>query len=180
MPALEELAISPPQQRPLQTDDIDDPRSWLEAYAAGVGSPSGRCTRWRPSTCSRSSRTIDDPTTSPDDFSMRRGAKGSRLQSPETAAVQSQMVGAGNRCGGRDAGEGTRRFASLVAAAVSFGRQAGSVSLRNGGSQVMRAWGRRIPNRVSRIKHPAPAASRSSRSCGPVRCGVPAGARSGR
>jgi hypothetical protein len=39
MPALEELAAYPPQIRPLETGDIDDPRPWLEAYAAGVGSP---------------------------------------------------------------------------------------------------------------------------------------------
>lgn len=37
--ALEELAIAQPKIRPLQTEDIDDPRPWLEAYAAGVGSP---------------------------------------------------------------------------------------------------------------------------------------------
>lgn len=36
---LEELAAVMPQVRPLQTGDIDDPRPWLEAYAAGVGSP---------------------------------------------------------------------------------------------------------------------------------------------
>lgn len=36
---LEEVASSSPQPRPLQTGDIDDPRPWLEAYAAGVGSP---------------------------------------------------------------------------------------------------------------------------------------------
>jgi hypothetical protein len=39
IPTLEELASGPPQSRPLQTGDIDDPRPWLEAYAAGVGSP---------------------------------------------------------------------------------------------------------------------------------------------
>jgi replicative superfamily II helicase len=37
--ALEELRQQPPQRRPLETGDIDDPRPWLEAYAAGVGSP---------------------------------------------------------------------------------------------------------------------------------------------
>ncbi|MBM3758583.1 MAG: hypothetical protein FJW38_31995, partial [Acidobacteria bacterium] len=30
---------SPPAERPLQTGDLDDPRPWLEAYSAGVGSP---------------------------------------------------------------------------------------------------------------------------------------------
>src|SRR5208337_2945143 len=39
MPALEELAGSSPQHRPRETGDIDDPRPWLEAFAAGVGSP---------------------------------------------------------------------------------------------------------------------------------------------
>jgi ATP-dependent helicase YprA (DUF1998 family) len=39
MSSLEELAVSPPQRRPLETGDIDDPKPWLEAYAAGVGSP---------------------------------------------------------------------------------------------------------------------------------------------
>ena len=39
MPALEEIAHAPPQVRPRETGDIDDPRPWLEAYAAGVGSP---------------------------------------------------------------------------------------------------------------------------------------------
>jgi hypothetical protein len=39
LPALTELASAPPQSRPLQTGDIDDPGPWLEAYAAGVGSP---------------------------------------------------------------------------------------------------------------------------------------------
>jgi hypothetical protein len=28
-----------PSRRPLETGDIDDPRTWLEAYTAGVGSP---------------------------------------------------------------------------------------------------------------------------------------------
>ncbi|MGD0949890.1 MAG: DEAD/DEAH box helicase [Candidatus Binatia bacterium] len=36
---LEMLAASPPAKRPLETGDIDDPRPWLEAFAAGVGSP---------------------------------------------------------------------------------------------------------------------------------------------
>jgi len=36
---LETLSGSQPQVRPLQTGDIDDPKPWLEAYAAGVGSP---------------------------------------------------------------------------------------------------------------------------------------------
>jgi hypothetical protein len=39
LPALEELRHQPPRRRPLETGDIDDPRPWLEAYAAGVGSP---------------------------------------------------------------------------------------------------------------------------------------------
>lgn len=39
MPALEELASATPTSRPLETGDIDDPKPWLEAYAAGVGSP---------------------------------------------------------------------------------------------------------------------------------------------
>ncbi len=37
--SLEDLAASDPQKRSLQLGDIDDPRPWLEAYAAGVGSP---------------------------------------------------------------------------------------------------------------------------------------------
>ena len=36
---MEELRQEPPRRRPLETGDIDDPRPWLEAYAAGVGSP---------------------------------------------------------------------------------------------------------------------------------------------
>jgi hypothetical protein len=36
---LEELAQVAPEARPLEVGDIDDPRPWLEAYAAGVGSP---------------------------------------------------------------------------------------------------------------------------------------------
>jgi hypothetical protein len=39
IPSLEELAQQSPQSRPLETGDIDDPRPWLEAYAAGLGSP---------------------------------------------------------------------------------------------------------------------------------------------
>jgi len=39
VPALETLAQVEPASRPLKTGDIDDPRPWLEAYAAGVGSP---------------------------------------------------------------------------------------------------------------------------------------------
>lgn len=39
MPALEQLRERPPTRRPLETGDIDDPRPWLEAYVAGVGSP---------------------------------------------------------------------------------------------------------------------------------------------
>ena len=38
MPALEELA-GPRRAPARETGDIDDPRPWLEAYAAGVGSP---------------------------------------------------------------------------------------------------------------------------------------------
>ncbi|MBI4531014.1 MAG: DUF1998 domain-containing protein, partial [Candidatus Latescibacteria bacterium] len=36
---LEAFASQPPERRPLEMDDIDDPDPWLEAYAAGVGSP---------------------------------------------------------------------------------------------------------------------------------------------
>ena len=39
MPALEELVHDAPRGRPPETGDIDDPKPWLEAYAAGVGSP---------------------------------------------------------------------------------------------------------------------------------------------
>ena len=39
MADLEGLAESAPQPLPLQTGDLDDPRPWIEAYAAGVGSP---------------------------------------------------------------------------------------------------------------------------------------------
>lgn len=36
---LEALSASPSSERPLERGDIDDPSPWLEAYAAGVGSP---------------------------------------------------------------------------------------------------------------------------------------------
>ncbi|GAB4215213.1 MAG: DEAD/DEAH box helicase [Roseiflexaceae bacterium] len=36
---LHALAEAPPAERPLERGDIDDPRPWLEAYAAEVGSP---------------------------------------------------------------------------------------------------------------------------------------------
>lgn len=36
---LEDIAHDAPQTRALETGDIADPRPWLEAYAAGVGSP---------------------------------------------------------------------------------------------------------------------------------------------
>ncbi len=39
LPALHDIAESTPERRPLELGDIDDPRPWLEAYAAGVGSP---------------------------------------------------------------------------------------------------------------------------------------------
>lgn len=39
MSDLETLAGTPVETRPLLVSDIDDPRPWLEAYAAGVGSP---------------------------------------------------------------------------------------------------------------------------------------------
>jgi hypothetical protein len=39
MPYLEELRQTHPAQRPPETGDIHDPRPWLEAYNAGVGSP---------------------------------------------------------------------------------------------------------------------------------------------
>jgi replicative superfamily II helicase len=39
IPALSELTTAAPQPRRRETGDIDDPRPWLEAYAAGVGSP---------------------------------------------------------------------------------------------------------------------------------------------
>jgi MrfA Zn-binding domain len=36
---LEALATEPPERQPTAVGDIDDPGPWLEAYAAGVGSP---------------------------------------------------------------------------------------------------------------------------------------------
>lgn len=39
IPALTDLSEAPPVSRPLNSGDIDDPRPWLDAYAAGVGSP---------------------------------------------------------------------------------------------------------------------------------------------
>jgi hypothetical protein len=39
MPYLEELRAKQPICRPLETGDLDDPQPWLDAYAAGVGSP---------------------------------------------------------------------------------------------------------------------------------------------
>lgn len=39
IPALGELVLAAPQSRTRETGDINDPRPWLEAYAAGVGSP---------------------------------------------------------------------------------------------------------------------------------------------
>jgi hypothetical protein len=39
LPGLEQLRQESPARRPRETDDIDDPQPWLEAYAAGVGSP---------------------------------------------------------------------------------------------------------------------------------------------
>lgn len=36
---LQELASAPPEPRPLEKGDGQDPRPWIEAYAAGVGSP---------------------------------------------------------------------------------------------------------------------------------------------
>jgi hypothetical protein len=39
MADLEGLASTVPQPLPLQNGDMDDPRPWLDAYAAGVGSP---------------------------------------------------------------------------------------------------------------------------------------------
>jgi very-short-patch-repair endonuclease len=39
MPDLEALAIAPPEPLPAEIGDRDDPRPWLEAYDAGVGSP---------------------------------------------------------------------------------------------------------------------------------------------
>jgi hypothetical protein len=39
MPDLEALAMAPPERLPAEVGDADDPRPWLEAYDAGVGSP---------------------------------------------------------------------------------------------------------------------------------------------
>jgi len=39
LPDLETIATAAPIARPLQMGDIDDPQPWLDAYAAGVGSP---------------------------------------------------------------------------------------------------------------------------------------------
>ena len=39
MSHLEALAADPPERQPSAVGDIDDPGPWLEAYAAGVGSP---------------------------------------------------------------------------------------------------------------------------------------------
>ena len=39
MPDLEALAMGPPKRLPAEVGDSDDPRPWLEAYDAGVGSP---------------------------------------------------------------------------------------------------------------------------------------------
>jgi hypothetical protein len=39
IPYLEALSQDPPQSRPLETGDLDDPRPWLEAFAEGCGSP---------------------------------------------------------------------------------------------------------------------------------------------
>jgi hypothetical protein len=39
MPDLLTLAQAQPLKRSLQTGDLDDPKPWLEAYSAGVGSP---------------------------------------------------------------------------------------------------------------------------------------------
>ncbi len=39
MPDLEALAVAPPEPLPIGVADADDPRPWLEAYDAGVGSP---------------------------------------------------------------------------------------------------------------------------------------------
>jgi replicative superfamily II helicase/predicted nucleic acid-binding Zn-ribbon protein len=38
-PALEALSLAAPEAKPLEKSDLDDPGPWLEAYAAGVGSP---------------------------------------------------------------------------------------------------------------------------------------------
>jgi hypothetical protein len=37
--SLEAIAVTPPIPQRLEISDLDDPRPWLEAYAAGVGSP---------------------------------------------------------------------------------------------------------------------------------------------
>jgi very-short-patch-repair endonuclease len=39
LPELEELAARAPELLPSKKGDVDDPRPWLEAYDAGVGSP---------------------------------------------------------------------------------------------------------------------------------------------
>jgi hypothetical protein len=39
IPDLQQLAENAPQALPLERGDSDDPRPWLEAFAAGVGSP---------------------------------------------------------------------------------------------------------------------------------------------
>jgi len=39
MPDLESLAMEAPESLPAQLGDADDPRPWLDAYDAGVGSP---------------------------------------------------------------------------------------------------------------------------------------------
>ena len=39
VPYLEALAAQPSERQPLEVGDIDNPGPWLEAYAAGVGSP---------------------------------------------------------------------------------------------------------------------------------------------
>jgi hypothetical protein len=39
IPALEELSAAAPQPQPLDVGDLQDPTPWLEAFAAGVGSP---------------------------------------------------------------------------------------------------------------------------------------------
>jgi hypothetical protein len=39
MPHLQALAESAPVKRPPQSGDFNDPKPWLEAYSAGVGSP---------------------------------------------------------------------------------------------------------------------------------------------
>lgn len=39
MPDLEALAVAPPEPLPAEVGDAEDPRPWLEAYDAGVGSP---------------------------------------------------------------------------------------------------------------------------------------------